>query len=79
MYLTLLFNSETTGTGRDADASTSFITSLIANIFVRPGAMWTAIGKINETGTWSLKGAPASGAFLWFVWIVELVIILGGA
>lgn len=79
VYLTLLFNSETTGTGRDADTSTSFSAGLFADVLTHPGAMWSAIVKINATGTWSLKGATASGAFLWFVWLVELVIILGGA
>ena len=79
VYLTLLFNSETTGTGRDADTSTSFSASLFADVLTHPGAMWSAIRKINETGTWSLKGATPSGAFLWAVWLIELVIILGGA
>jgi hypothetical protein len=78
MFLTLLFNSETTGTGRDADTSTSFSAGMFGDVLTHPGAMWAAIGKINATGTWTLKGATASGAFLWFVWLVELVIILGG-
>ena len=79
VYLTLLFNSETTGTGRDADTSTSFSASLFGDVLTHPGAMWNAISKINETGTWSLKGATPSGLFLWLVWLVELVIIVGGA
>ena len=79
VYLTLLFNSETTGAGRAADTSTSFSASLFGDVLTHPGAMWTAIRKINETGTWSLKGATPSGLFLWFVWLVELVIILGRA
>ena len=79
VYLTLLFNSETTGTGRNADTSTSFNAGLFLDVFTHPAAMWVAIGKINATGTWTLKGATPSGAFLWFVWVVELLIILGGA
>jgi hypothetical protein len=79
VYLTLLFNSETTGTGRDADTSTSFNSALFADVLAHPGAMWEAIGKINETGTWSLKGATPSGVFLGVIWVIELVIILGGA
>jgi hypothetical protein len=79
VYLTLLFNSETTGTGRDADTSTSFSAGMWADVLTHPGAMWEAIGKINETGTWSLKGATPSGMFLWIIWLIELVIILGGA
>ena len=79
VYLTLLFNSETTGTGRDADTSTSFSGGLFLDVLTHPGAMWNAIVKINATGTWTLKGTTPSGAFLWVVWLIELVIILGGA
>ena len=79
VYLTLLFNAETTGTGRHADTSTSFSRSLFADVLLHPQAMWAAALKINATGSWSLKGATASGAFLWFVWAVELLIIVGSA
>ncbi|MBO2010699.1 hypothetical protein [Hymenobacter negativus] len=79
VYLTLLFNAEATGTGRDADTSTSFSAALFADVFTHPGTMWEAIGKINETGTWSLKGATPSGVFLGIIWVIELLIILGGA
>ncbi|MBD2770323.1 hypothetical protein IC235_20745 [Hymenobacter sp. BT664] len=79
VYLTLLFNSETTGTGRDADTSTSFSTSLLASILTSPGQMWEAIEKINKTGTWSVKRTTPTGVFLWVVWSIEALIIVGGA
>ncbi len=79
VYLTLLFNSETTGSGPDADSSTSFSASLFADILTHPGAMWLAMRKVNETGTWSLKGTTPSGAFLAIVWGIEAALILGGA
>ena len=79
VFMTLLFNSESTGTGADADTSTSFSLSLFADIITHPGAMWLAIQKINETGTWSLKGSTPSGVFLAVIWVIEAVIILGGA
>ena len=79
LYLTLLFNSETTGTGPNADTSTSFSAGLFANVLTHPGAMWEAINKLNESGSWSLKGATPTGVFLWVVWLIELAIIIGGA
>ena len=79
LYLTLLFNSETTGTGRSADTSTSFNAGLFLDVLTHPAAMWEVIGKINATGTWSLKGATPSGFFLWAIWLLELLIIMGGA
>lgn len=78
VFLTLLFNSESTGSGADADTSTSFSFSLFADILAHPAAMWVAMQKINETGTWSLKGSTPSGVFLAIIWVIEAVIILGG-
>jgi len=79
VYLTLFFNSTTTGAGADADTSTSFSNHLFADIVSHPRALWAAMIKINETGTWTLKGATAKGGFLWFVWAVEALIIAGSA
>jgi hypothetical protein len=79
VFLTLLFNSETTGTGTHTDTSTSFSTSLFTGILAHPAGMWLAMLKVNETGTWSIKGATASGLFLGVIWVVEALIILGGA
>ncbi|MGI4760000.1 MAG: hypothetical protein ACRYF0_04800 [Janthinobacterium lividum] len=78
LFLTLIFNTEVTGTGADADSSTSFSLSLFLDIITHPTAMWLAIQKINETGTWSLKGSTPSGVFLGVIWVVEAAIILGG-
>lgn len=79
VYLTLLFNMESSGPGADADTSTSFSITLFADLLAHPGAMWQAMQKINETGTWSLKGATPSGVFLAVIWVIEAVMIVGGA
>jgi hypothetical protein len=78
VYLTLIFNTESTGAGADADTSTSFSLSLFIDIMTHPGAMWLAMQKINETGTWSLKSSTPSGVFLGVIWVIEAIIILGG-
>ncbi|GAB3635297.1 hypothetical protein GCM10027422_08870 [Hymenobacter arcticus] len=78
VYLTLLLNSETTGTGKEADTSTSFSASLFADVITHPAAMWSAMRQVNETGTWSLKGSTPSGLFLGVIWVIEAVMILGG-
>ena len=36
-------------------------------------------GEINDLGTWGFKTATVSGGFLTFIWIVELLIIVGVA
>lgn len=80
VYLTLLFNSETTGTGPDADTSTSFSMALFTDMVSNPTGMWNLMQKINETGTWSIRNsAPASGVFLWLIWVLEAAIVVGSA
>lgn len=79
VYLTLLFNSETTGTGRDADTTTSFSAGFLVSALTHPGQMLAAMRQINETGTWSLKGSTPSGIFLALIWLLEALIIVGGA
>lgn len=78
-YLTLQFHSTTTGTGPDADTSTSFSAGTFASVQAQPGAMWAAMTELNQTGTWTLKGTTPSGIFLWLIWAVEAAIIVGGA
>lgn len=79
VFLTLIFNSKTTGAGQDADTSTSFSASLFADIITHPAAMWAAVRQVNETGTWSLKSATPSGLLLGGIWVIEAALILGGA
>jgi hypothetical protein len=44
----------------------------------QPGLLWDTISRINEVGAWKIRGLTVSGGFLWFIWIVEAAIILGG-
>ena len=78
VYLTLLFNWTTTAAG-PRRYSTAFSSRLFADILTHPQAMWAAMQRINEEGTWTLKGSTAKGGFLWFVWAVEALIIAGSA
>ena len=77
VYLTLLFNAETTGTGANADTSTSFSASTFGTALTNPGLLWEAVRQLNETGSWSLKGTTPSGIFLWIIWLLEAGIIVG--
>lgn len=79
VYLTLIFNSKTTGTGKEADTSTSFSGSMFIDFLTHPAEMWNGIGEVNRTGIWSLKGTTPTGLWLWAVWLLELVIIIGVA
>jgi hypothetical protein len=78
VYLTLLFNSETTGTGTHADTSTAFSAGTFVNLLTHPGIMAAAIADLNQTGSWTLKGARPAGIFLALVWLLEIAFVLGG-
>ncbi|MGI4884569.1 MAG: hypothetical protein ACRYFR_06380 [Janthinobacterium lividum] len=90
-YLTLFFGTEAPAPGAPSTAahlfstsglhvaSTSFSPGLFATILSHPAGMWNAMRQINETGTWSLRGATPSGLLLWAIWLVEALVIVGGA
>lgn len=43
-----------------------------------PRGLWHAMLIVNAVGTWSYEGGkPEHGAFLWFVWACEALLILG--
>ena len=42
-----------------------------------PEAFVGALFYLNEVGVWSLRNNTATGGFLWFVWGVELLFVLG--
>lgn len=42
-----------------------------------PNALWGLTQMVNAKGAWSIKGGTPTGGFLWFVWGVEALMILG--
>jgi len=44
---------------------------------LHPSVLFDFIGKINETGTWGIKGSTVSGTFLTVIWVIETLIIVG--
>lgn len=41
-----------------------------------PQSLFSLIGEINETGTWTLKGSPVNGIFLTIIWAIEFIGVL---
>ncbi|MEO0899101.1 MAG: hypothetical protein AAFY71_22000 [Bacteroidota bacterium] len=46
---------------------------------LNPSLLWGKIQIINATGTWALEDSTFNDDVLWFVWIVEALIIVGMA
>lgn len=42
-----------------------------------PGYLFELIGKINEYGTWGIRGMTVSGVFLAIIWVIEFVLVIG--
>jgi hypothetical protein len=42
-----------------------------------PVGLWKVINLINEKGAWNLKGFTPTGGFLWFLWGLEALLIVG--
>lgn len=42
-----------------------------------PGVLWEEIGRINETGVWSVKGSTPTGIVLWVLWAAEAIGLVG--
>lgn len=48
----------------------------VFSLIFRPDLVFEYISQINEYGTWGIRGATASGAFLWVVWSIEFSIVI---
>lgn len=51
----------------------------LAYFATRPGEMWETIQGINAVGPWEMEGMTPTGGFLWFLWSLEALMILGPA
>lgn len=49
----------------------------LAAILLQPGVLWELLGQISEVGAWSMSDFTPTGLFLWFLWGVEAIIVLG--
>ncbi|RUT68109.1 hypothetical protein D0817_22550 [Flavobacterium cupreum] len=48
----------------------------VFSLIFRPDLVLEYISQVNENGTWGIRGATASGAFLWVVWSIEFIIVI---
>jgi hypothetical protein len=48
----------------------------VYSLIFRPDLVLEYIGQVNEYGTWGIRGATVSGAFLWVIWLIEFIIVI---
>lgn len=48
----------------------------VFSLIFQPDVVFKYIIQVNEYGTWGIRGATVSGAFLWLIWAIELVIVV---
>ena len=46
-------------------------------ILIHPDILFQAMLRLNDAGTFTLKHNTVSGSFLWVVWVIEALIIIG--
>lgn len=45
-------------------------------LLTNPDALWGIMKEIAAVGVWGIKGSTVSGGFLWFIWLIEALIIV---
>ena len=49
----------------------------VFSLIFQPNLVFEYINSVNEFGTWGIRGATVSGLFLWIIWAIEFVIVVG--
>jgi hypothetical protein len=76
LFVSLMSESEST-MGGGMWVRSSFNLTGFWYIFTHPQLLFQAMLSLNDAGTFSLKHNTVSGTFLWVVWVIEALIILG--
>jgi hypothetical protein len=42
-----------------------------------PRVLWSLVSEINQVGAWSMRGFTPTGGFLWLLWGLEALLVLG--
>ena len=49
----------------------------VFSLIFQPNLVFEYICKVNEYGTWGIRSATVSGTFLWIIWAIEFVMVIG--
>lgn len=74
LYISLM--SEAEGTIGKVWVKTSFHLDQYFAVFTHPKMVLNAMLYFNEIGTFTIKRTPVKGGFLWFIWVIEFIIIV---
>ncbi len=50
----------------------------LSGVLLEPGSLWEMIKAINASGWYSIKEFTPQGTFLWVMWGIEALIVVGG-
>lgn len=59
------------------DAGVDIPWSEVPRLFLEPGTIWDVAKDISETGWYSIFGMTPKGVFIWILWLIEAVIVIG--
>jgi hypothetical protein len=78
IWIDLVINvGETYGSDRIGIAVSNIKFFQVFSLIFEPSLVFEYINRINEVGTWGIKGATVSGTFLWIIWAIEFALVVG--
>ena len=78
VWVDLVLNiSDTMGNSRIGIAVSNVQADHLITLATNPSSLLELIAEISKVGTWGIRSATVSGAFLVVVWIIEAIIIIG--
>jgi hypothetical protein len=49
----------------------------VFSLIFQPNLVFEYINEVSKYGTWGIRGATVSGTFLWIIWAIEFVMVVG--
>jgi hypothetical protein len=78
VWIDLVFNAGQSYGSERIGVTVSNIEFLqVFSLILQPSVVFENICNVNEYGTWGIRGATVSGTFLWVIWAIEFVIVVG--
>lgn len=77
IWIDLVINAgESYGTSRIGITTSNIKLLQVFQLALHPQAVFDLIAKINEVGTWGIRGGTVSGIFLSVFWVIEALIVI---
>ncbi|RZJ51666.1 MAG: hypothetical protein EOO44_14195 [Flavobacterium sp.] len=78
IWIDLVINAgETYGSNRIGITVSNIQFLQVFSLIFQPALVFDSICQVSEYGTWGIRGATVTGTFLWVIWSIEFIIVIG--